>query len=122
MFNIVLSYKESDVLRAFGEPAKARAFEISSKTQMPPGEVTRILGKLAGKGFLKISESVADLTSTGREALWMLDSQTRRSAASSQPVLLTDQETADALDALNTSQTTAELERSIDEALGKLKQ
>lgn len=65
MFNIVLSYKESDVLRAFGEPAKARAFEISSKTQMPPGEVTRILGKLAGKGFLKISESVAELTSTG---------------------------------------------------------
>jgi len=89
---------------------------------MPPGEVTRILGKLAGKGFLKISESVAELTSTGREALWMLDSQTLRSAASSQPVLLTDEETADALDTLDTSQTTAELERSIDEALGKLKQ
>ncbi len=119
MFNIVLSYMESNVLKSFGEPGKGWTSELSSKTLMPPSEVARVLEKLAGKGLLTVSENVAELTPAGEEAKRMQNAQTRRSATSSQKVLLTDERTADAVE---TKQTTEELERSIDAAIKRLKQ
>jgi len=121
MFSMVLSYKESNVLKAFVELAKARTFELSSKTQMAPGEIAGILGKLERKGLLNVSDHAVELTTDGQEALRMLRTQAARYSTSSQPVLLTDEATANEIQ-INSIRTAEDLERSIDEAVKNMRQ
>ena len=118
MLRLILSYKESNVLSAIGQTGEAHTHELSSKTQLPPSEVSKALEKLAQRGLLTVNDNNARLTEEGRAALRKLEQQVRRPSTSSPQVLLIDDESTSAINSNFSSQ---EIEQSIDDELGKLR-
>lgn len=114
MFNTVLSYSESAVLKVIGQTGEAYRTELPSKTQLAPREVGVALDSLVEKRFLTLDNGEVRLTREGRGVL-----ATMSGRASSGPsrVLLTDDISAKAIHANTQS---LRLNESIDKELKKL--
>ena len=119
MIGTVLSYKESNVLRAIDALGEARIHELGAATLLSPSEVTRIVGKLMARNLSATEHDVVRLTTAGREVVLELrGTGAGGSGTSRNSVLVTDERVANTIE---TSQSSKDLEQSIDVALARLK-